>query len=58
MPKYEIIDVIMADGTRRWAVLSHLKSVPKMIYHADSKEECQEAMKIIALKSIDWDCFN
>lgn len=55
MPKYEIVDVVMADGSIRWAILEHRSSGPAVIYSCDSKKECQEALSIIALNSIGLD---
>jgi len=52
MPKYEICDVIMADGTTRWAILEHRPTGPVVIYSCDSKKECKEALAILAINSI------
>jgi hypothetical protein len=55
MPKYEICDVIMADGTTKWAILEHRLSGPAVIYSCDTEKECKEALAILAYKSIGID---
>ncbi len=55
MPKYEIVDVIMADGTTRWAILEHRTSGPVVVYSSDTKKECKEALAILAFNSIGID---